>query len=197
MLNNLTSKKEIRSLLLQERIVFAASKEFAEANRKIQNKLGNLLKEILPLSDSMVGLYLPFKSEVKVMAVKLDYQICLPWIEQDKQNKQIIFRIIDSFKDFKTEKMPYGKEAKQVSEIYPLVELNQIDSIVVPIVGFNEDLKRLGYGGGYYDQTLENYMGVKIGIAFEFQRADFSADSHDISMNYIVTEERIYGRDCE
>lgn len=45
------------------------------------------------------------------------------------------------------------------------------DVLLVPLVGFNEDCRRLGYGGGYYDRTLEYLMNKKqiltIGVAFE------------------------------
>jgi 5-formyltetrahydrofolate cyclo-ligase len=45
------------------------------------------------------------------------------------------------------------------------------DTLLVPCVGFNPSLHRLGYGGGFYDRTV-----------------DFSADAHDIPMDVVITE---------
>jgi 5-formyltetrahydrofolate cyclo-ligase len=63
-------------------------------------------------------------------------------------------------------------------------------ALLVPCLGFNEHGYRLGYGGGFYDRTLEG--GVKpatLGIAYACQAADFEADAHDVPLDLIVTED--------
>lgn len=69
--------------------------------------------------------------------------------------------------------------------------------IFVPGVAFSRDGGRIGYGGGYYDRYLASAPEhlVKVGVAFSFQmRDDLPILSHDIRMNYIVTEQGVY--DC-
>jgi len=67
-----------------------------------------------------------------------------------------------------------------------------IPSIVfVPMLGFDSDCHRLGYGGGYYDRTLAILPPdtVSVGIGFEFGRLPtIYPQAHDIAMNAIVTE---------
>lgn len=68
------------------------------------------------------------------------------------------------------------------------------DVVVVPMVSFNEEGFRLGYGGGYYDRTFAELGDdvYRIGVAYELQMSDaFTMDSHDLPMNAIVTEKKV------
>ncbi|HYC41400.1 MAG TPA: 5-formyltetrahydrofolate cyclo-ligase [Noviherbaspirillum sp.] len=65
----------------------------------------------------------------------------------------------------------------------------QPDALLIPCVGFNEQLYRLGYGGGFYDRTLAQVgRPVTVGIAYECARARFDADAHDVPLDYLITE---------
>lgn len=50
--------------------------------------------------------------------------------------------------------------------------------LIVPLMGFMADCHRIGYGGGFYDRTIEQlremYDGkmLMIGVAFEAQKFD-------------------------
>ena len=69
------------------------------------------------------------------------------------------------------------------------------DIILVPLVAFDDNCNRLGYGGGYYDRYFASHPhAVKIGIAYELQRTDLSCvvEPHDIKLDYIVTEGGCY-----
>jgi 5,10-methenyltetrahydrofolate synthetase len=74
-------------------------------------------------------------------------------------------------------------------------ELLTVDAIIIPLVGFDQQGYRLGYGGGYFDRMLATAAPrpLTIGIAFENLRLDsVHPQPHDIAMNFIVTEARIY-----
>ena len=65
----------------------------------------------------------------------------------------------------------------------------QPQALLVPCVGFNADRIRLGYGGGFYDRTLENMpRPLTIGIGYACAQADFDAAPHDVALDMIVTE---------
>ena len=69
----------------------------------------------------------------------------------------------------------------------------ELDVILVPMVAFDERLHRLGHGKGYYDRFLKDTKAFKIGIAYEIQKKeDIPIDEGDVSMDIIVTEEKIY-----
>ncbi len=61
----------------------------------------------------------------------------------------------------------------------------------MPLVGFDRQRYRLGYGGGYYDRTLAVLPAKPqaIGVGFELsQVATIHPQPHDIAMDLIVTE---------
>ncbi len=48
--------------------------------------------------------------------------------------------------------------------------------LLIPMVAFDKNCNRLGYGGGFYDRFLEknqNINLIKIGLAFSFQKVNF------------------------
>ncbi len=63
---------------------------------------------------------------------------------------------------------------------------------LVPLVGFDNQGNRIGYGNGYYDRLLANVTGPKIGICFSFQETPaIITDPHDKNLDYIITENKI------
>ena len=67
-------------------------------------------------------------------------------------------------------------------------------AMLIPCLGFNADGYRLGYGGGYYDRTLEpTPRPHTLGIAYSSQQAVFSHAPHDVPLDAIVTETRRIG----
>ena len=71
---------------------------------------------------------------------------------------------------------------------------DRYDVILVPVVAFDDDCNRLGYGGGWYDRFLaEQPMALKIGLAFDCQHVSMlRTEKHDIPLDVIVTESTIY-----
>lgn len=67
-----------------------------------------------------------------------------------------------------------------------------LDVIIVPMLGFDKTLHRIGYGSGYYDRFLADYPhALKIGVCYEQGYVDVvPAEPHDIPLNLIITEER-------
>lgn len=65
--------------------------------------------------------------------------------------------------------------------------------VIVPLVAFDRSGGRLGYGGGFYDRTLEQLRAVRptmaIGFAYAAQEAaDLPLEPTDQPLDFIVTE---------
>ncbi len=67
--------------------------------------------------------------------------------------------------------------------------------LIVPLLAFDSEGYRLGYGGGFYDRTLEKLRGVRgkrplaVGVAFSAQHvARVPRDHYDQPLDWIVTE---------
>jgi 5-formyltetrahydrofolate cyclo-ligase len=68
-----------------------------------------------------------------------------------------------------------------------------VDTIILPMLGFDRKGGRIGYGAGYYDRFLARHpIPRKIGIAFGIQEMEkLPVDENDALMDYIITEEGI------
>ncbi len=75
------------------------------------------------------------------------------------------------------------------------VEPEDIDLILVPLVGFDERGYRAGYGKGYYDRFIARCRPdiIKIGLSF-FEPIDEIGDinSYDIPLDYCCTPFKLY-----
>jgi 5-formyltetrahydrofolate cyclo-ligase len=71
------------------------------------------------------------------------------------------------------------------------------DLIIVPLVAFDKNLNRIGYGKGYYDRFLKKISKIKkkiisIGIAYSFQKSSIiPVNKYDFKLDYIFTERGI------
>lgn len=65
------------------------------------------------------------------------------------------------------------------------------EALIVPLVGFDGSLYRLGYGGGYYDRTLAAVARRPFCVGFGFAEARLPSifpQPHDIPMDVIVVD---------
>ena len=67
------------------------------------------------------------------------------------------------------------------------------DLLIIPMLAFDADGYRIGWGGGFYDRTLVKLRAKKdviaIGAAFAEQQVDkIPRDHHDARLDWIVTE---------
>jgi 5-formyltetrahydrofolate cyclo-ligase len=70
-------------------------------------------------------------------------------------------------------------------------------AVLAPLVGFDRDCYRLGYGGGYFDRTLAALSArpLAIGVGFEMSQIEtIYPQSFDIAMDIVVTEAEIRRR---
>ena len=80
------------------------------------------------------------------------------------------------------------------SDDAPVVEP---DVLLVPMLAFDRKGFRLGYGGGYYDRTLEKLRALKkataIGVAYAAQEVDaVPRGPHDQPLDFIMTEKELF-----
>jgi 5-formyltetrahydrofolate cyclo-ligase len=78
----------------------------------------------------------------------------------------------------------------------PIPEVREVvlpQAVLAPLVGFDRQCYRLGYGGGYFDRTLAalSPRPLAVGVGFEMSRIEtIFPQSFDIPMDVIVTEAR-------
>ena len=89
----------------------------------------------------------------------------------------------------------FAENDESISD-FPICAPGFIDAVIVPMVAFDSDFQRLGYGGGNYDEYLglisrEKTPGANveiIGVAFETQRVNqVPTEPHDLPLPYIIS----------
>ena len=159
-------------------------------NLKIDfNKVFSLIKKNHLIKKSIGG-YFPVNYEVDDLEIlkefaKKNYQISLPVIKKNFNMDFYEWSFDDPLKINQ-----YGiPEPNSKKLIYP-------DLILVPLVAFDNNLNRLGYGGGYYDRVIKKLSKkkeiLKIGLAFSIQKINnVPVTRYDKKLDYIITDKYI------
>lgn len=78
--------------------------------------------------------------------------------------------------------------------LYPAYPIHQLDLIICPLIGFDQQGYRLGTGGGYYDTTFQDYPALKkVGLAFNCQIVEqLPIEPWDLPLDMVITETKTY-----
>ena len=142
------------------------------------------------MNKKIIGGYYPINFEIDDLVLlrkfeKNKFKISLPVI---KKNFQMDFYKWSFSGPLKVNK--YGIPEPEIKSIvYP-------DILLIPLVAFDKNLNRLGYGGGYYDRLIEKLSKkkkiIKIGLALSVQKIDtVPTNAYDQKLDYIVTNKYI------
>jgi len=170
-----------RERLIAERLALAPAVRSAQAERARGNLAGVDLTAF-----AVLGIYWPIRGEIDVRDAAAAHlraggRLVLPAVvAKDAPVEFRSWRPGDAMgRDLW--KIPVPRER----------EVLRPDALIVPLVGFDEERYRLGYGGGYYDRTLAVLAPRPycIGLGFESGRLrSVFPQPHDTRMDVIVTE---------
>ncbi len=112
--------------------------------------------------------------------------ICLP--ETPPRGQKLIFRAWTPGAE-----MVHGR----FGTMFPVGAVTVPDFVLVPLVAFDADGHRLGYGGGYYDRTLAELPNAfRLGCAYAAQQvAHVPVEETDFHLHAAATEEKIVNTD--
>jgi len=174
---------------LRKKILKLRKKRFSKNLSINPTKLLKFLKK-KKLNSKIIGGYYPYNYELDILNIlknfeKRGFTISIPKIS--KNSKMDFFKW--SFKDpLKINKFGIPETISK-KKIYPNI-------LLIPLVGFDDQLNRLGYGGGYYDRYLlkvqNKHKIIKIGVGFSFQKIkNIPINKFDKKLDCIITEKKI------
>ncbi|HUX79929.1 MAG TPA: 5-formyltetrahydrofolate cyclo-ligase [Alphaproteobacteria bacterium] len=68
--------------------------------------------------------------------------------------------------------------------------------LLVPLLAFDHEGHRLGYGQGHFDRFLHQHKVLTIGVGFKGQEVEqIPRQAHDFALDYLLTEEGVVARD--
>ena len=139
------------------------------------------------IKGNILGGYYPYNMEADITKLlekfeKKKYTISLPKI---KKNSEMNF-------------FQWSSKDPLLVNRYGIPEpisnkLKHPDILLIPLLAFDNDFNRIGYGGGFYDRYIHKIQKfkkiTKIGIAYSFQKVKkIPIDNHDIKLDFIFTE---------
>jgi len=145
----------------------------------------NILKK-KSVSGKIIGGYYPYNYEIDILKIlekfeQKKFTITLPKIMKNSQMNFFQWSINDplAINKFGIPE-PISKKVK-----FP-------DILLVPLVSFDKNLNRVGYGGGFYDRYIEKIRKRKkvltIGFAYSFQKVKkIPTNNYDIKLDFIIT----------
>ncbi len=147
-----------------------------------------ICEKLLPyLQGKKILSYVPIRSEVDVSHINETFDVAYPYIKENGKMDAL-----------QPENDHFLINKYQIREPDPsfsaFVDPSVLQVIIVPLLAFDVNRQRLGYGGGYYDRYLKNTDALKIGVAYEVQKTDLDLrQEHDVPLDLIITEKSIYG----
>ncbi len=175
----MTDKKTQRQICLtrRDRLSVKKRKEYSKA----------ICRQLFPfLQGKRILSYDPTKSEADISMINEHFDVAYPAIKKGRQMDarhplEKVF-ILNAFR--------IREPDPGYSEI---IDPEDIDVVIVPCVGFDENKNRLGHGGGYYDRYLKKTHALKICVAFEAQKLNkVVSEEDDVRMDLIITEKSVY-----
>ena len=178
----------------------ATTREAAFAVRKAafatgQGRAAEILAEVLDdHAGKVLSGYMPMRTEIDPLPAMAAHvakggRVCVPVIP----GKAVPLTFREWTPDCLLEEGPFGASIPAAGDwLEPQV-------LIVPLLSFDRRLYRLGYGGGYYDRTLERLRGMHpvtaIGFAFAAQEVpEVPIEATDQPLDLIVTEAGVISR---
>ena len=177
-------KNYLRKVFLLRR-----KKKYQKKNKFNFNLLFKLIKRQFHNKKITIGGYYPSYYEADVTnflkeAIKKKFKIALPVLQT---SSLMCFRSWNTKEPLYINKFGMLEPENKKKEIFP-------DIIIVPLVAFDNQLNRIGYGKGYYDRYLRKIQKIKskaifLGMAYYFQKCqNIPINKHDFKLDYIFTE---------
>ena len=170
---------------LRKKYFFIRKKRYFDIKPTFFHPLIKLIKKRFKKKDVNLSIYYPTSFEVNIF-------------------KLFDLNAIDNAKIF----LPVitGKHSMHFYkwEMYDVLQINKFGMLepfetfknivpnimLVPLLAYDNENNRLGYGGGFYDRYLKKYNNIMtIGVAFSFQKHHkIPVSDNDVKLDYILTE---------
>ncbi len=148
---------------------------------------------VTTLGAHIIAVYYPIENELSPvpLAERLranGITVALPVVAH--RGSSMIFRMWD---------IPHNLQQGPFGTMEPFSSAREVipDAILVPLLAFDAQGGRLGYGGGYYDKTIaalreHGHEPVRIGFGYaQQQQPRVPMHAHDARLHYVVTHEGV------
>ncbi|MDP0588784.1 MAG: 5-formyltetrahydrofolate cyclo-ligase [Candidatus Endonucleobacter bathymodioli] len=178
-------------------------KSLSDKQQLLAQKQLSTLVSLLPefLASIHIALYFAQDGEINPMDIAK-----IAW----SQGKTCYLPILDKNRNGYMYFLPYKPDMEMQNNKYGIPEpvlpdscirrAEDLDLVLVPLTGFDEEGRRMGMGGGYYDRTFAfkkkihiQHKPLLMGIAHECQKVEvLSVNTWDLQLAGVATDQKIY-----
>jgi 5-formyltetrahydrofolate cyclo-ligase len=168
-------------------------KNYFDVESNFFNPLFKLIKKKYNKKNINLSIYYPASFEVNVLKlfkkkITKNINFLLPVIKEKN---------IMDFYEWNNHRI---LKINKFGMLEPFVRSNHTtpNIMLVPLLAYDNEKNRLGFGKGFYDRYLKKYLKkynniLTIGIAFSFQKHHkLPVSNNDIKLNHIITEKGIF-----
>ena len=145
----------------------------------------NILKKKRVLG-KIIGGYYPYNYEIDILQIleKFEQKKFIITLPKIKRNSRMNFYQWSTNDPLTINKFGIPEPISKIVK-YP-------DVLLVPLVAFDKNFNRIGYGGGFYDRYINKIRKQKkvltIGFAYSFQKVkNIPTNNYDIKLDFIIT----------
>lgn len=193
--DNQDMKNKLREQLSQQRNALSA----LQKEKKSRQIASHVVRSNVFQGAQNIAFYLSVNAEANPASTQITpfeshKQFYLP-VLAEAENQGLLFAPVHQSSEFKLNKFSIPEPQCLPEE---LITGENLDLVLVPLLGFDKQGNRLGMGGGYYDRsfafknTSTSIKPVLMGFAYALQEVpQLQAESWDVKLDYIATENGI------
>ena len=178
--------------ILRKKYFNLRKKRYYEIDKEFFSPLLSFIKSNFKKENLKLALYYPTSFEINVLKLLENQYI---------NNKNILLPVIE--KKNRMNFFPWKKNHVLLVNKFGILEPQKTkfkipNLILLPILAFDSNKYRLGYGKGFYDRFLNKYLKkisniLTVGVAFSFQKHHkLPVNNKDVKLDYILTEKGMY-----
>lgn len=178
-------KTQLRNEMKAKRLMLSPTQQSLASQSIIQPAL-DLVEQY---QASHLAFFLPFNGEISPLPLiktllKQGKSIYLPVLHPFTSG-QLLFIRYHSHTALKPHSFGMSEPKLDVRFVKPVTEL---EMIFTPLLACDNNLARLGYGGGYYDRTFANApKAIRVGIAHQCQLVEkVPTEPWDIPLHHLI-----------
>ena len=176
---------------IRKRFKLRRKKKYFEVSEKFFYPLKNIILQRHKNKKINISIYFPSSFEVNVLKILnieyfKKYTFSLPRIHKNN--------LMSFYKWKKKDILCLNKfgipEPLKSNKIVPAV-------ILIPLLAYDKNKNRIGYGKGFYDKFLKKYLRtfnkiLTVGVAFSFQKYNnLPVNNNDVKLDFVITEKGI------
>ena len=189
-------KQQLRKIFREKRSSISSETKDSLSKLIADNFINFITKNNFDCKNKIFGSFVPTRFEaspeyIEEFLKSHNCRICYPKIVENSKVLQFIYN---------PQKLDFVSNTSFPKIFEPLSgEILIPDYLLVPLLAFDNNLQRLGMGGGFYDNTIHE-LKVKnpdlnsFAIAFNFQhsRQPLPTIKTDLALDFVVTNQKIF-----